>query len=72
MQAKAETVISWIDANLPPLSWRLIAIKNMKLFVDHNVSSTKIESSTYFNQEILAALKAQVKQDYNKDLPNFN
>jgi hypothetical protein len=72
MQVRAETVIGWIDMNLPPLSWRLIAIKNMKLFVDHNIASTKIDPSTCFNEEILAALKAQVKLDYNKELPSFN
>jgi hypothetical protein len=72
MQVKAETVIGWMDSNLPPLSWRVISIKLMKLMLKNNVSPTSINSTTYFNDEILATLKQQVKQDYNIDLPNFS
>ena len=71
MQVKAQTVIQWMDANLPPLSWRVIAVTQIKLFMDHNIATTKIDASTYFNDEILAALKAQIKKDYKKDLPSF-
>lgn len=72
MQVKAETVIRWIDFNLPPLSWRIIAVKHMRLLLTNNISTSDINSSTYFNEEILATLKECVKQDYNKDLPSFD
>jgi hypothetical protein len=71
MQVKAEKVISWMDSNLPPLSWRVISIKQMKLLLKHNISPTAINSATYFNDEILDSLKVQIKADYNMDLPNF-
>jgi hypothetical protein len=71
MQVKAETVIGWMDQNLPPLSWRVISIKLMKLLLKNNVSPTSIDGSTFFNDEILATLREQVKRDYNIDLPNF-
>jgi len=71
MQVKAETVIKWMDMNLPPLSWRIIAIKMMKILLANNISPAEINGSTYFNDEILKALGAQVKQDYSKELPSF-
>jgi len=71
MQVKAEKVVSWIDTNLPPLSWRIIVMKQMKLLLKHKISPAKIDGSTYFNEEIMSALKVHVKEAYNKDMPAF-
>ena len=71
MQVKAETIINWMDANLPPLSWRIIVMKQMKLLLKHKISPAKIDGSTYFNDEIIETLRKVVKDDYGKEMPNF-
>lgn len=71
MQVKAEKVVSWIDANLPPLSWRIFVMKQMKLLLKHKISPANIDGSTYFNEEIISALKLHVQETYNKELPSF-
>jgi hypothetical protein len=71
MNIKAETVIQWMDLNLPPLSWRIIVMKQMKLLLKHKISPASIGSNTYFNTEIMTVLRQVVKDDYGKDLPNF-
>jgi hypothetical protein len=71
MQVKAESVIKWVDDNLPPLSWRIIAMKQMKLLLKHKISPANITPATYFNAEIMDTLKVAIKADYGKDLPNF-
>lgn len=43
----------------------------MRLLLDNNISASEINSSTIFNEEIVSALRAAVKQDYGKDLPYF-
>lgn len=71
MQVKAEIVINWIDQNLPPLSWRIIVMKQMKLLLKHRISPAKIDSTTFFNEEIIETLRKAVKDDYNKEMPHF-
>jgi len=71
MQVKADKVITWIDTNLPPLSWRIIVMKQMKLLLKHKISPAKIDDSTYFNEEIISALKVHIKETYNKEMPSF-
>jgi hypothetical protein len=71
MSVNAEKVIQWMDLNLPPLSWRIIVMKQMKLLLKHKISPTAIDKNTIFNQEIMSVLKQVVKDDYGKDLPNF-
>lgn len=71
MQVKAETIINWIDQNLPPLSWRIIVMKQMKLLLKYKISPTKIDGNTYFNAEIIDALRQLIKNEYDKDMPSF-
>jgi hypothetical protein len=71
MQVKAEKVVSWIDTNLPPLSWRIIVMKQMKLLLKHKISPAKIDDTTYFNEEIISALKLHIREAYNKEMPMF-
>jgi hypothetical protein len=71
MQTKAQVVINWVDLNLPPLSWRIIAMKQMKLFLKHKISPASINGETYFNEEIIEAIRLLVKTDYCKELPRF-
>jgi hypothetical protein len=71
MQTKAQVIINWVDLNLPPLSWRIIAMKQMKLFLKHKISPASINSETCFNEEIIEAIRLVVKTDYSKELPKF-
>ena len=71
MQTKAEVIINWVDANLPPLSWRIIAMKQMKLFLKHKISPASINAETRFNEEIIEAIRQLIKADYSKELPKF-
>ena len=71
MQVKAQTVVGWVDSNLPPLSWRIIVMKQMKLMLKHKISPAKIDENTYFNEEIVSALKLHIKEVYNKEMPTF-
>ena len=71
MQIKALKVVTWVDTNLPPLSWRIIVMKEMKLLLKHKISPAKIDESTYFNEEIVSALKLHIKEKYDKEMPSF-
>jgi hypothetical protein len=70
MDVQAEKVVNWIDSNLPPLSWRIIAMKQIKLLISNKISPAKIDDKTYFNEVIMNAIRESVKNDYGKDLPN--
>lgn len=72
MQVKADKVVSWVDNNLPPLTWRIIVMKQMKLLLKHKISPAKIDGNTYFNEEILTALQAHIREEYAKELPISN
>lgn len=69
MSIKASKVIGWIDTNLPPLTWRILAMKQMKLMMSHKVFPARIDDTTIFNEEIVTALRDSIKKDYGKDLP---
>jgi hypothetical protein len=71
MQVKALKVVSWVDANLPPLSWRIIVMKQMKLLLKHKIAPASIDENTYFNEEIVSVLKLHIKETYNKEMPGF-
>jgi hypothetical protein len=45
MQFKALKVVSWVDTNLRPLSWRIIVMKEMKLLLKHTKSVPSISRS---------------------------
>ncbi len=69
MPVKANTIIKWIDQELPPLSWGVISIKLMKVFVQNNISPRAIDDTTMFNDEIVKQLQDLIKKTYNKDMP---
>jgi hypothetical protein len=71
MRVKAEAIINWIDLNLPPLAWRIIAMKQMKVLLKYKISPANIDADTYFSAEIVEAIRVVVKVEYNKDLPNL-
>ncbi|PIB35964.1 hypothetical protein BFP72_11440 [Reichenbachiella sp. 5M10] len=69
MERRASEVIFWIEGNLPPLSWSLIKVHNIKVFLANGIRPTKIEGDTVFNQAVLDELKAFVQAKYSKVMP---
>lgn len=69
MNIEAIKVIGWIEKNLPPLSWSLIKVHNMKTFISNDVQPLKITQDTKFNQEIIQTLKAFIRKKYSAELP---
>jgi len=70
MEVQAIKVMSWVNANLPPLSWNIIVMQNMKVFMKYNVFPSKIANDTKFNAEIIATINASIKERYKKELPS--
>jgi hypothetical protein len=71
MPVKAKTIISWIDKELPPLSWGVISIKLMKTFMKNGVSPRAIDDDVVFNDEMVAEIRELVKNTYNKEIPTL-
>ena len=71
MAVKASIIINWVDTNLPPLTWRIVVMKQMKLLMTHKIFPAKIDEHTLFNDEIILGIRETLKKDYNKDLPDF-
>ena len=69
MEIQATTVINWIDANLPPLSWSVIKVCNMDVLMSNMVKPSAIDDSTKFNKEIISALHSFIKKKYDQELP---
>jgi hypothetical protein len=72
MNVPAIKVMKWVDTNCPPLSWRILVMKEMKLLLANKVSPAKIDDKTFLSQDIVKAFRESIKKDYNKDLPDFN
>jgi hypothetical protein len=70
METPAKNVINWVNENLPPLSWQIIAMQNMKVLAKHKIFPSRIEDSTKFNAEILASINSFIKDRYQKELPS--
>ncbi len=70
MEVQGTKVVDWVKTNLPPLSWQILTMQNMKVFLKHKISPSKIEDHTRFNAEIIACLSVSIKDKYNKELPN--
>jgi hypothetical protein len=70
MEAPANQVINWVNENLPPLSWRIITMENMKIMSRNKVFPSKIDNTTRFNDEIMAGIMGSIRQRYQKELPS--
>jgi hypothetical protein len=56
----ATQVISWVNENLPPLSWRIISMENMKVMSKNNIYPSKIDDATKFNEEIVTSINSSI------------
>lgn len=70
METPANQVISWVNENLPPLSWRIITMENMKVMSKNKIYPSKIDETTQFNSEVMIGINSSIKQRYQKELPN--
>ncbi len=67
---KALPIKSWIDTNLPPLSWNIVGLSMMKTLIKYKISAFKIDENTEFNDEIVSEMKKIVLEKYQKEIPN--
>ena len=66
---RAKAVVEWVEQNLPPLSWQIIVMQNMKIFIKHKVSPSKFDEQTLLNAEIIQSINLSIKERYQKELP---
>jgi hypothetical protein len=69
MQVKAKSVVDWVEENLPPLSWQIIVMQNMKLFIKHKTPPSKFDETTLLNVEVIQGISNTIKERYKKELP---
>jgi len=69
MEIRAKALVEWVDQNLPPLSWQIIVMQNMKVFLKHKVAPSKFDDSTYLNREIVESINQSIRARYKKELP---
>ena len=69
MEVRAKTVVDWVNQNLPPLSWKIIVMQNMKLFIKHKVAPSTFDDETVLNAEIIHSINMSIKERYKKELP---
>lgn len=69
MDVPAKVIVDWVNQNLPPLSWQIIVMQNMKVFIKHNVTPSKFTDETVLNPEIVRTISLSIKERYQKELP---
>jgi hypothetical protein len=69
MEIRAKVLVEWVNENLPPLSWQIIVMQNMKVFIKHKVAPSKFDDQTLLNAEIIQSINLCIKERYKKELP---
>jgi hypothetical protein len=67
---RAKAIIDWVDANLPPLSWQVIIMHNMKVFIKNNIVPSKFDDQTVLSDDIVKSISLSIKERYKKELPS--
>jgi hypothetical protein len=62
--------MDWVEQNLPPLSWQIIVMHNMKVFVAHKVAPSKFDEHTLLNADVVRSIGLSIKERYQKELPS--
>lgn len=60
----------FITSHLPPMTWNIIAVKVMKLFVKHKLKVTTIAPTDELPDEIVEAINQILNEQYSTQLPN--
>jgi hypothetical protein len=69
MEVRAKVLVDWVNENLPPLSWQIIVMQNMKVFIKHKVAPSKFNDDTVLNDDIICTIGLCIKERYKKELP---
>lgn len=70
MEVRAKAIIDWVDANLPPFSWQVIIMLNMKVFVKNKITPSKFDDQTMLSADIVKCISLSIKERYKKELPS--
>lgn len=68
MPIPATKIITWVEKELPPLSWGVLSMKLMKTFLSAGISPRNITPDTQFSDDLVADIKQLIKDTYKKDL----
>jgi hypothetical protein len=69
VEVRAKAIMNWVDENLPPLSWQIIVMQNMKVFVKHKITPSKFDDQTMLSADIVQSINLSIKDRYKKELP---
>jgi hypothetical protein len=69
VEVAAKEIVDWVEQNLPPLSWQIIVMQNMKVFMKHKVTPSKFNDTTMLNADVVRSIGLLIKERYNKELP---
>jgi hypothetical protein len=72
MEVHAKKLVEWVNQNLPPLSWQIIVMQNMKVFTKYKVAPSKFNDETILNADIINSINLCIKERYKKELPFAN
>ena len=67
---RAKVIMAWVEENLPPLSWQIIVMQNMKVFLKHKVPPSKFTETTELHPEIFESISQCIKERYKKQIPS--
>jgi hypothetical protein len=69
VEVRAKAIMNWVDENLPPLSWQIIVMQNMKVFVKHKITPSKFDDQTMLSADVVQSINLSIKDRYKKELP---
>jgi hypothetical protein len=70
VEVRAKDIIDWVDENLPPLSWQIIVMQNMKVFIKNKITPSKFDDQTTLSQDVVQSINLCIKERYQKELPS--
>jgi len=69
VEVRAKAIVEWVEANLPPLSWQIIVMQNMRMFIKHKVTPSKFDDKTMLSADVVQSINLVIKERYKKELP---
>ncbi|GEM_PF-3388309 len=67
----AQPILAWINEELPPLSWNIIAMKMMRQFLQHKIMPSQVNDHTELPDELVEDIRETIKSLYNQELPQY-
>ena len=69
MEGKAVPIVDWIKSNVPPLTWTIIKLKYLDVFMDAKIAPSKIDETTIFNDKMIQCINETLEEKFNKRIP---